>query len=387
MSKVWLRGARILTERGLEEGLSLLLDGPKIAAVGSYQPEDGIDAVVLEGCTLVPGFTDLHCHGGGGEDFMSSDLSGVERAVRSHLVAGTTTIFPTSVSCSKAELLSFAKRMRAFASSSETLSSIAGLHIEGPYISPEFAGAQPREVLRDADIDEVREVDEACEGMVKIMTYAPERPGAEALTEWLMAEGRVPAIGHTAAPYELGVEAIDAGMRHVSHAFNAMRPIHHREPGLLLAALLDPRVTLQVIADGVHIHRAVLRLLYEVKGPSGIALVTDATAAAFCRDGNYRLSGEEVVLSQGAVRNQRGNLAGSALSMVEALRNIMEFTSCTLNEACAMASSTPARVVGLDGMKGSLKEGYDGDIVVLDGRMGITRVYQMGRLAYEATSS
>jgi N-acetylglucosamine-6-phosphate deacetylase len=241
-------------------------------------------------------------------------------------------------------------------------------------------GAIPEGWLHAPDVDLFHRLMDAAGGHLRMLTLAPELAGARALLAKAAAAGCVVALGHSDASYEVAREAIAAGARHLTHAFNGMRPFHHRKPGLLGAALESHAVTAELIADGVHVHPAAARLLLAAKGAANVALVTDGVAPAGLSEGTFRIGGREARLSQGRVTLADGTIAGSAATMDVLVRNTVEWGLAPLTEAIRMASTVPARIVGLEGRKGHIAPGYDADLVVLDNGLEVAMTCVRGRI-------
>jgi N-acetylglucosamine-6-phosphate deacetylase len=355
-----LAGARVLTPwDDLGEGWVAVSAG-RIEAVGSGAPPPAGATVDLGGRLLAPGYVDVHVHGGGGAHFMGGDADACRRAARFHASHGTTSLLATTLSAAP-ERLEAAVRGIAAAMRDEPV--IAGIHLEGPFLNPRRRGAQEAEHLREPDVAELERLFAA--GAVRLVSLAPELPGAVEAIRNVVAAGAVAGLAHTDATFEQARAGIEAGARHAIHTFNGMRPLHHREPGILGAVLDDAAVTCEVIADGHHVHPAVVRLVHRAKGAAGTVLVTDAMEAAGLPDGVYTLGETPVEVRQGRATTPDGSLAGSTLTMDAAVRHACDW-GVPLPDALAMASATPARVIGMDGRKGRIAPGLDADLVVLD---------------------
>jgi N-acetylglucosamine-6-phosphate deacetylase len=298
----------------------------------------------------------MHVHGGGGAQFMSGDPEECRRAAAFHVRHGTTALLATTLTASREQLLAAVRGIAAAADR-----AIVGVHLEGPWLSPQRPGAQDAAHLREPDPLELDALLAA--GRVRLVSLAPELPGALALIERIVAAGALAALAHTDATYEQAVAGIEAGARHAVHVFNAMRPLHHRAPGVIGAVLDRGDVTCEVIADGHHVHPAVVRLLARAKGPDATVLVTDAIEAAGLPDGPYRLGDAPVEVRDGRALTPSGHLAGSTLTLDAAVRNACAW-DIPLEDALRMASTTPAAVLGL--RKGRIAPGYDADLAVLD---------------------
>jgi N-acetylglucosamine-6-phosphate deacetylase len=343
-----------------------------IEAVGDGTPPAAAATEDLSGRLLAPGFLDLHVHGGGGDHFMSGDPGACVRAARFHARHGTTGLLATTLSAPREELET---AVRAIAQAGDPL--ILGAHLEGPWLSEKRRGAQEAEHLRPPDLGELAALLAA--GPVRLVSLAPELPGALEVIEAIAAAGAVPALAHTDATYEEATAAVEAGARHAIHVFNGMRPLHHREPGVLGAVLDHAAVTCELIADGLHVHPAAARLLHRVKGARGTVLITDAIEATGLTDGDYRLGNTPIRVADGRAETRDGHLAGSTLTMDAAVRNAHQWLGVPLGEVLAMATSTPARVIGLADRKGRIAPGYDADLVVLDDALRPTTTFVAGR--------
>ena len=335
-----------------------LTDG-RVAAVGLGGGGSGI---------AVPGFVDLQVNGFAGVDFASADDEGYRRAGEAMLATGVTAYQPTFITAPEDQLVAALRAVPDVAGP-----RILGAHVEGPFISPERLGAHPASARRDPDGDLLERLLAA--GPVSHMTLAPELPGALALVDRLWAAGVVVALGHTNADATEAEAAFARGATTVTHLFNAMRPLGHRDPGIAGAALARDDVTVQLIVDGQHVADDVVRIVFAA-ARGRVALVTDAIAAAGQGDGRYRLGGVEVEVRDGVARGEGGMLAGSTVTMIESVRRVHGL-GVPLAEAVAAASATPARIAGRP--LGSLAEGSTADVVVLDDRFDIRRVVLAGR--------
>ncbi|OCB62329.1 N-acetylglucosamine-6-phosphate deacetylase [Mycobacterium malmoense] len=348
----------------------LQTDGGRIAACGAGPPPRAADADFPDG-TVVPGFVDMHVHGGGGASY--TDPDGIAGAADFHLRHGTTTTLASLVTASPAELLA---GVRALAGAVRR-GTIAGIHLEGPWLSRARCGAHDPARMRDPDPAEIDAVLDAADGAIRMVTLAPELAGADAAIRRLLDAGVVVAVGHTDATYEQAEHAIALGATVGTHLFNAMPPLHHREPGPALALLRHQGVTVELIADGVHVHPAVARAVIGAAGPDRVAVVTDAIAAAGCDDGSFRLGAVPIDVAAGVARVRgTSTIAGSTATMDRLFRAVA--ADVGLAAAVRTTSATPARAVGLDRV-GSLRAGYDADLVVLDRDLRVAAVMAAGR--------
>jgi N-acetylglucosamine-6-phosphate deacetylase len=265
-----------------------------------------------------------------------------------------------------------------------TRAEVLGIRLEGPFISRAKKGAQNEAAIRPPDAAEVTVLSE--HGPVRIVDYAPEEDRELRFVSALIDRHIVPSVGHTMATYEQTIAALDAGARHCTHLFNAMPPLEHRAPGAAGALLTDDRATVEIIADGIHLHPAMLRLVLAERGPRSTALVTDAMAAAGLADGRYSFLGSDVTVAGGAVRMPDGTLAGSILTLDQAVRNLVVIAGASWSDAIRMATLTPATIVGVARRKGVLRPGADADFVVLDDAGRVRQTWCAGRLVFDAAA-
>lgn len=365
-----------LISRGQVETL-----GGKISYSGPRRQAQG--RVVDHGDDLIcPGLIDLHVHGGAGYDAMDEAPEALDEVSRYLAAGGVTGFLATTQTAAQPELLAALRRVVEAAATGLTGATLLGVHLEGPYINEAKRGAQRRDSVRAPSLDELKTLREAAGGLLKIVTLAPEKPGAMESVAWLADQGILVSAGHTDADYETALEAFSVGLSHVSHLYNAMRGLHHREPGILGAALTDGRVTVELIADGHHVHPAALRLAALCKGPAKTVLVSDSVKPAGLPDGEYEYGGRTLSLRDGVVKLPDGVIAGGSMRLNDAVRVMVEEAGLSVTEAVQMASNTPARVLRLTPGKGRLEEGSDADIAVLDWRFSVKETIVGGVTVY-----
>lgn len=367
-----LAGARVVTPNGVLEPGWVEVRGPRIGAVGAGTPPGRAED--LGGAWLLPGFLDLHVHGGGGHDVAASaaDLAG---AVAFHRAHGTTrtlvSLVAAPVEALREQLRWVAARTR---SGPQPGGHVVGAHLEGPFLAETHCGAQNPAHLRAPDRDVLARLLDAGAGTVRTVTLAPELPGALDLVADVVARGAVAALGHSGASYAQSVAAFAAGASLVTHLGNGMAALQQREPGLFGAALVGPGHC-EVINDGAHVHPAVLRLVAAER----LVLVTDAMSAAGAGDGAYSLGGQDVVVAGGAARlASTGSLAGSTVTMDAAVRRAVHSSGLSMTAVAAAAATNPARVLGLGSTCGSIAADLDADLVVLDDDLRLLRVMAQG---------
>lgn len=390
MATEWyVNGHVVLEDRVLYNGFVGVTNGV-ITVVGEGAPprtqrENTI--IDLHGEWLVPGFVDVHVHGGGGFGFMGASLDDVAGAAKFHACHGTTALLATTSTASVQDLTNAITRLTEYIRPGAGEGSrVIGIHVEGPFLSLKRKGAQdPRNIISPSRNFAFKWLGIAGGG-IRLMTIAPELPGALDLIEELRLNGVTVGAGHTDATYEQALEGIRRGVTHSIHTFNGMRPIHHRDPGVLSAVMTDSRVTCELICDGHHVHSGAVRLLYQSKGPHRLALITDAVEVAGLPDGEYVSERSAVRLHDGIVELTDGSsLAGSMLTMDQAYRNILSFLPIGMVEASLMASTTPANSVGFGYRKGRIAVGMDADLVSLDSNLSVQRTVVEGRCVYDAT--
>lgn len=357
----------------------LEVDGDLITAVGDGAPPRPAD-VVLEGGYLLPGLIDIHSHGGGGASVIGGDQESVARFARAHLQHGTTTIIASLVSAHRDPL---ARDVAALAELAED-GLIAGTHLEGPWIAERYKGAHDPATLRDPDPAEVDRLLALGRGTIRMVTLAPEREHGLDAVRRFAGSGVIAAIGHTDADYETVRDAIEAGATCATHLFNAMPPVHHRDPGPIVALTEDPRVTNELILDGIHLAGPSAAFAYRASA-GRVVLVTDAMSAAAAPDGEYVLGDLPVTVAAGSARLADGTIAGSTLTMDRAVRFAVTEAGIPLPEAIAAATATPARMLGLAD-RGELAPGKRADLVHLDGNLRLTRVWAAGQPVEQAGS-
>ncbi|KUI02907.1 N-acetylglucosamine-6-phosphate deacetylase [Mycolicibacterium acapulense] len=326
---------------------------------------------------VVPGFVDMHVHGGGGASYTDGVSSEIEQAAEFHLRHGTTTTVASLVTASPDDLL---RQVRVLTEVTRQ-KTVAGVHLEGPWLSAVRCGAHDSTLMRNPDPAEIDALLDAADGTIRMVTLAPELPGSlDAITR-IADAGVVVAVGHTDASYDDAKRAIQSGATVGTHVFNAMRPLHHRDPGPALALLEDPRITLELIADGVHLHPALVRQIIEAAGPRRVALITDAMAAAGLPDGSFRIGAVEVEVTERVARVRgRPTIAGSTATMDQLFRTVvgqLGGSDEALANAVRMTATTPASALKLDHV-GSLRAGRDANCVVLDNNLGVHTVMRDG---------
>jgi N-acetylglucosamine-6-phosphate deacetylase len=380
-----LHNARIIMPTQIIDCGTVVAAGDgRIAYVGSEcgAPPSHDEVLDLEGRIVAPGFLDTHTHGGGGVAFGAShdaagELSAYSQwAVRSGITGFLCTLAAPDVKALLQTVHSFASALDAGTPGAQAL----GIHLEGPFLNPDRRGAFPRSWLRPPSLEEADALIRTGRGWIRMVTIAPELPGAMEVAERFRRAGIVVALGHTDADYDTATSALRGPFTHVTHTFNAMRGFHHRDPGALGAILASKHITAEVIADGVHVDPAAMRVLVRCLGSDKIVLVTDGTPWAGLPDGEYEWLNERMVLRDGRATLPDGTLAGSVATMDACVRNAVLLGEVRLPEAIQMATLNPARVLGMDARLGHLAAGTDANLVVLDAENHVVRTIIRGRL-------
>lgn len=384
MGKIIIKGGRIFTGNEFINGGAVVIADGRIEAVYSDQnqcPVDAYDtAVDASGMIAVPGFVDIHIHGAKGYDAMNGTydaIDAISRAIASH---GTTSFLVTTMTAPIDDVRRAVEAAAHAMTKGTAGAQVLGVHLEGPFINAEHRGAQLASLILSPSLEAYHAMVGTYEGIVKRVTMAPEIDGALELIRYLRDKGVLISAGHTGASYQEMQCAYGAGMTHVTHLFNGMNPLHHRQPGAPGTALAENGWTVEVIADTVHLHPAILKLAWLCKGADGCALITDAMEATLIGDGTYQLGGQKVIVKDGEARLEAGNLAGSTLTLDRAVRNMVKTVGVHLADALKMASLTPAKLIGVDDRKGRIAAGFDADIVLLDeGQLTVKDVIIGGR--------
>jgi N-acetylglucosamine-6-phosphate deacetylase len=331
---------------------------------------------------VAPGFIDLHVHGGGGSDVMDGEYEAIKQVAVTHSRFGTTAFLPTTMTMSINKIIKSLKSIKEAYIKGTGAAEILGAHLEGPYINPEKKGAQKENDIKRASVEEFLEFNQASGNLIRLITIAPEMPGAIDFIRWLHKQGVIVSVGHSNASYKQVQEGVQAGLSHVTHTFNAMSGLDHHEPGVVGAALSSSKLIVEIIADGIHLHPVVMKILIQTKEIGKIVLITDAMRATGKSEGTYSLGGQEVIVTKGQARLKNGTLAGSVLTMDKAVRNLINKVGVSLTEAVQMATFNPAKCLGVESKKGSLEPGKDADIVILNKKLKIELTMAKGKVVY-----
>ncbi|MBH0331134.1 N-acetylglucosamine-6-phosphate deacetylase [Brevibacillus brevis] len=379
-----LKGKLVADGQELHNGLVVVGNGTityagKADEYGKALPDH---VVTVEDGWICPGFVDMHMHGIDGYDTMDGtpeSLQAISTALARH---GVTSFLATTMTAPYAQLeqvlVNIAQNSKEGLLGAQTI----GIHLEGPWINPRYKGAQKEENIAIPKLDAVQKLYGLSEGLIKVVTIAPEQPEALESIAWLKERDVIVSAGHTGATFAQATEAVDAGVRHFTHCFNAMTGLHHREPGVVGAAMYHEQLSTELIADGIHVHPAVMKILYRVKTAERLALVSDSMRAAAMGEGTYDLGGQEVHVHDNQAKLADGTLAGSILTLNRAVGNMVTLSGVSLPDAVEMASLTPASILGFGERKGRLAAGYDADITVLNTQFDVTMTFVAGKEVY-----
>ncbi|WP_411344164.1 N-acetylglucosamine-6-phosphate deacetylase [Paenibacillus sp. WLX1005] len=376
-----IKNVKMATSEG-EVHADLVIANSNIQAIQSpLDRDESIFEHIIDGDDqlIIPGMIDVHIHGANNYDMMDGTTKSIQEVSQKCLQTGCTGFLVTSVTSSLEQLLCMIEAVKKVVGR-EQGAHILGIHLEGPYLNIEKKGMQDPRFIRHCNIDEMRLIFEHAEGLIKMVTIAPELPGADELIEYLKSKHVIVAAGHTNATYEEAVHAFKNGVTHITHCFNAMPHIHHRNPGITTAALEHDEVSVQAIVDHVHLHHGIVRLMHKIKTADRMVLITDALQAMGMADGSFQFGGHQVTVQDGIARLSDGTLASSTVTMNMALQTAVHM-KIPLYETIKMATATPARILQQYHL-GAIKEGYAADLVILDSGFQVKKVLLKGTLVY-----
>jgi N-acetylglucosamine-6-phosphate deacetylase len=381
-NELTLVNAKIYTpHRVIENGYLSFCDG-QITAIGErHDLDESIRKQIdLKGKSLLPGFIDVHVHGGNNYSFMDEKLESFNEVSLYHARNGTTSFLATTTTSSVDKLKRSLSKLAEAIDNGVHGAQILGVHLEGPFINEKRSGAQDRSTILEPDLFLLKEFLASSRNQIKLVTMATERDRDHELINYLLNQNITVSIGHSDASYNEVIEAVKLGVNHSTHHFNGMRPIHHRDPGIAGAGLLLSEITTELIADGFHVHPDMIKLLFTIKGNQGVCLITDAVFCAGLPDGEY----ERVTIINGEVTLKDGSsLAGSTLTTIKALKNAIQYTGLPIEDLLPSLTLVPARQIGVSEQKGSLEPGKDADFLIVDERLDIEATYVKGKPVYE----
>ncbi len=365
MTSTLIKGLKIYHDNQVLENSTLIITNDKITNIDTSEVTDTVYSFPSDH-HLIPGMIDMHIHGANACDMMDATFSSLHTICETLPAEGTTAFLPTTMSQSINKTEKAISNSVEFCKQHYSGAEILGLHLEGPFVSKQHAGAQPKEFIIEPNIELFKKWWQLSEQTIKQVTIAPEQPNALELIKFMREHNIIASLGHSDADYQEAIKAIDAGCTHATHLFNAMRALKHREPNAITALLNSDKVKTEIIVDGFHLHPAIVELVLKTKTKNGVILVTDAMRGKCCSDGTYTLGGQDITVKDNQARLKDGTLAGSVLQMGHAIKNMMQFTRCSLNDIITMAAENPAKQLNLSHRKGSIGIGKDADLVVLD---------------------
>ncbi len=383
--KLALTGGNIVTPfRTINNGTIVIEDGKisRLEKTSDKLETQNCRFIDVSGKIVCPGFADLLVHGGAGFGFADNSIGSIEKISSYFLRYGSTTMLASLFAKPEEMLLGDLSRVADYIEKHPE-SNIRGIHMEGPYLNKKFKGAMNENYLWKPTAESWNKIWEASKGHIKIMTIAPELDGSAEVMQAAAKEGVVLSIGHSMASYDEVENAIDNGAAHVTHIFNAMQSFHHRTPGIILGALLHNELKIELIADTLHVHPAVMQLLLKLKGASGIILVSDSIRAGGMHEGEYEFADQKIFMKEKKAYLEDGTLAGSTLTLNSAVKNMVEATGARITEAVRMASLNGIKVLGLDHKKGILAVGKDADIVLLNKDYEVELTLLNGKIVYQ----
>ncbi|MGW7996577.1 N-acetylglucosamine-6-phosphate deacetylase [Staphylococcus xylosus] len=381
MTKYVIANGRIYTENETIEQGYILIENGKITQIAEGEYQGDLTTIDVKGQHVLPGFIDIHMHGGYGEDAMDASFEGLKHLSESLLSEGTTSFLATTMTQSDENIIKALKNIVDYQEQQDSLNaaSIVGIHLEGPFISEYKVGAQNPAYVQRPSVEKVQQFQEIANNQIKVMTFAPEVEGADETLSTLHDQINF-SIGHTVATFDEVNEAVAQGAKHVTHLYNAGTPFEHRNPGLSGAAWLNDELSTESIVDGIHSHPASVKIAYKQKGNKRFFLITDAMRAKGMPDGEYDLGGQNVVVKGSEARLASGALAGSILKMNEGLKNLIAYTGAPLDDLWRVTSLNQAIALKIEEDKGSIAIGKDADIVVVDDDIQVLTTIKSGKV-------
>lgn len=378
--------AEVVTPKGIIHDGAVVVEEGLIAYVGSTtgMPSDSpasASTIDAGGSYVLPGFIDVHVHGGMLKDFSIPSKAAFDAITRLHCGQGTTSMLATTMTMPYDVIEKVLSEVHDYMSNDMPYAQLVGVHLEGPFISPKWPGAQNPAHIVPPNRSWLEAWNNKYPGLIKQVTFAPEREGALELIRYLRKEGIVAAAGHTDASYEEIMAAVQVGLHHAVHTFNAMTPLHHRKPGTAGAVLSTPAISAEIIADGIHVHHAAIKLLAQVKGDNNLILITDAMSAAGLGDGEYMLGDLPVIVKDNVctLKESDNTLAGSTLTMIRGFRHLVREIGLSVERASEAASLNPAKLIRIDHLTGSVETGKQADLLLVDQELNLRNTWIKGR--------
>jgi N-acetylglucosamine-6-phosphate deacetylase len=379
-----IKNGKVYNSKFLFENADIKLKEDKITGIGEFNDCCSDEAIDARGCMVIPGFVDVHTHGAYGSDFTNIDDCDVSTVSKFYASRGVASFLATTMTDKKELLFNVLKTLANINKEDLKGAKMAGIHLEGPFISPKACGAQPVECIQQPSPEAFKEYYDASKGKVKIVTLAPEVEGSASMVKYARSLGVVCSAGHTKATYQQAMDGINAGISHATHTFNAMASFHHREPGVIGAFFDAQDTTNEVITDLIHVHACIIRTIYKVKGVDHVVGMTDSMAATGLKNGSVCKLGKQTVYAKDGVATlEDGTLAGSTLTMDLALKNMVQKIGIPLEDAVKILTYNPAKLINAEGI-GLLKVGYKADVTILDSDFNVKYTIVDGKVVYKA---
>ncbi|OCL27209.1 N-acetylglucosamine-6-phosphate deacetylase [Orenia metallireducens] len=370
---------KIIMENSIVENKVIIFDKGILDIINPNQLQEytDIELIDIDGKYVAPGFIDLHIHGAGGKDTMDANTEALTEISSTILQTGVTAFLPTTMTMDKESIYQALNVIRELMNRNLKGAKILGAHMEGPFINEEYKGAQDAKYIQEPSYEFVKDYLD----VIKIITLAPEVNRGYEFISKMKENNTVLSMGHSNATYKEAIEAIKRGIKHATHMFNAMTPLHHRDPGVV-GSVFTSDITCELIADKIHVHPDLFQLLVDIKGQDKVILITDSMRAGCMKEGKYDLGGQEVTVKSNSARLEDSTLAGSVLTLNQALKNIVDNTDLDLIEAIKMVSLNPAKLISVDKYKGSIAVAKDADMVVFDEEIDISLTIVEGEILY-----
>jgi N-acetylglucosamine-6-phosphate deacetylase len=384
-----IRNQKIYAQNEIIENGFIKIEGGTISAIGkmgNLQSNEGfVDISLPKNSSVIPGMIDVHIHGVNGADTMDGTTEALDTMTMALPKEGTTSFLATTMTESKEKIEKALIKTGEYIDAQKEAgkAEILGIHLEGPFINSGKAGAQPLDHIAEPCVETYQKWQQASRNHIKLVTLAPELDKEHELIQYLKQNGIVASAGHSNATYDQMCEAIDKGVRHVTHLFNQMSGFHHREPGIVGAAFNRKELMVELIADGIHARPEAVEVAFHQLTDERMILITDSMRAKCLKNGQYDLGGQMVTVKDGMALLDEDTLAGSVLEMNSAFKNIQKFTGCSIQEAIKITSENPARQLGIFDKKGSIAAGKDADLVILDEQMDVFMTLCKGKIAFE----
>lgn len=388
--KTLIKNGKVITPFGIKDNTNILIENGKISQISCSKEIlniNNVNIIDAKGKYISPGFIDIHNHGNFGHDTMEGNFEAIDSMAKFHLRNGVTGFLATTNTASILVTKKIASQVADYIEKynpdySYPKAQVLGVYFEGPYFSMEKKGAQPAEFIKNPIPEEANELIQSARGYGKIFAIAPELEGSIETIKYLKSKGLTVSAGHSNATYDETILGIENGVTEVTHLYNGMRSFNHREPGIIGAALSDNRVSCEIICDGIHLHKAAVKIAVGLKGKNRIILISDAMMAAGLKEGVYQFGNQKVSVKNGAIKLEDGTLAGSTLTLNKAVYNMVHLYGVSLEDSVYMASFNPAKAIGMADTKGSIEIGKDADIIIFDDYIDVSCAIVNGNVLY-----